>query len=271
MKASTKLISLLLLVAMCMSFMAIPAYATDEALTVGRVSADMMADEPEVEETMVIGTEEGNTELQGSSTVVAAQPQTSEKRVAPVVIKLANGGEASYESLGDALAAASAGDVIQLNTDFSFTNTLTIEKAVTILLNGHKLKVTVPGVKAGLAVSGATLRGGSVVVAASEVETKEGEEPPVYLAGITGSLTLDDVDVTYTGPGRMMNAVATVFGGSYSSDPSIYLPDGYKAVPDGDRFIVVEKTEEDEEEAAGEETPAENETPVEGQQPVEGQ
>ena len=50
MKAFKKLMAMLLLMTMCLSVMAAPACATyDESLIVGRVTADMMGEEPAVE------------------------------------------------------------------------------------------------------------------------------------------------------------------------------------------------------------------------------
>ncbi len=75
MKARTKLLSMLLLIAMCMGFMAVPAYAagTYEDAVVGRVTMDMMYDEPATEEVVT-------AENAGEDTVVAAA-ETSNNQV----------------------------------------------------------------------------------------------------------------------------------------------------------------------------------------------
>ena len=246
MKARTKLLSMLLLVAMCMSFMAVPAYAAGmgEDAVVGRVTMDMMYDEPAMVEEVV------TAESAGGNTVVAASDTSANqaKATGAVVLKKTDGTEASYDSLGAALAAANGGDTIQLNTNVSYGSTLTIDKAVTILLNGHTISVSVSAVNAGIdfGSSGATLRGGAVVVNAAPVQVQEGQEPPVYSAGVKGFAALDNVSMTYVGPSKMLSGSITVYGGSYSSDPSAFLTADQEAVVNAEgRYAVraVEKVE----------------------------
>ena len=282
MKARTKLLSMLLLVAMCMSFMAVPAYAAGmgEDAVVGRVTMDMMYDEPAMVEEVV------TAESASGNTVVAASDTSANqaKATGAVVLKKTDGTEASYDSLGAALAAANGGDTIQLNTNVSYGSTLTIDKAVTILLNGHTISVSVSAVNAGIdfGSSGATLRGGAVVVNAAPVQVQEGQEPPVYSAGVKGFAALDNVSMTYVGPSKMLSGSITVYGGSYSSDPSAFLTADQEAVVNAEgRYAVraVEKVEtsapienEPVEEPAEEAVePAPVETEPAAEEPAEGE
>ena len=257
MKARTKLLSMLLLVAMCMSFMAVPAYAAGmgEDAVVGRVTMDMMYDEPAMVEEVV------TAESAGGNTVVAASDTSANqaKATGAVVLKKTDGTEASYDSLGAALAAANGGDTIQLNTNVSYGSTLTIDKAVTILLNGHTISVSVSAVNAGIdfGSSGATLRGGAVVVNAAPVQVQEGQEPPVYSAGVKGFAALDNVSMTYVGPSKMLSGSITVYGGSYSSDPSAFLTADQEAVVNAEGRYAVRAVEKVETSAPFETEPAE--------------
>ena len=267
MKARTKLLSMLLLVAMCMGLMSVPAYAagTYEDAFVGRVTMDMMSDEPAMEEVET-------AQNDGENTIVAASDASTNQVKTPsaVVLKKTDGTEASYDSLGAALAAANSGDTIQVNTKVSLNSTLYIDKAVTILLNST-ITVSVSAVNAGIdfGSSGATLRGGTVVVNAAPVQVQEGQEPPVYSAGIKGFAALDNVKVVYTGPSSMLGGSITVYGGSYSSNPSAFLAPDQEAVPDANGSYVVRSVEKletsdvIENEEPAEEEPAEEEPAAE--------
>ena len=134
MKAFTKLLSLLLLVAMCMSFMAVPAYAAGTSQEpVGRVTADMMNAEPEFEPEP----EPASTE---SAVVNAAEGSAQPVQSAPAAVKTvravvqkADGSELSFESLASALANAASGDVVVVKADASFGSTLVLDKKITIV------------------------------------------------------------------------------------------------------------------------------------------
>ena len=252
MKACKKLMSMLLLMAMCLSFMAAPAFAAyDESIIVGRVTADMMGEEPAVEPAPAPASG-GDTVIQAAGTDLTAQPSQMTIR--------ATIGDMPYESLAKALSAAASGDVITVKADASFSSTLVIDKKVTIVNYGHTITVSVPGTSLGISGSGATIRGGAVVINASTVSVREGEPQPVYQAGISG-VALDDVNVYYSGPSSMLGSV-TVYGGSYSSDPGSHVAPGYEAVQNGEGRYVVQKAAPVEEPAVIEETPAE-ETPAE--------
>ena len=254
MKAFTKLISMLLLVAMCVSLMAAPAYAADmdESAMVGRVTADMMFEEP---------ANDYVPPAPANSTVNAAEGgATGSTAPAPATVRAAiqrSSGEVSYESLASALAAAVDGDVVLVKADASFSSTLVLDKRVTLVNYGHTLYVNVVATSAGVSASGATIRGGSLVINASPVSVREGEPQPEYVPGINGSLALDDVSVTYNGPWSMLGGGVSVFGGDFSSDPGSHVVAGYEAaLNDAGRYVVV-KAQPVVEEPAAEEPAAE--------------
>ena len=250
MKAFKKTMSLLLLVAMCLGLMAAPAYAADESRIVGRVTADMMNEEPLFEPTPAPKKDQPAAQP-------AAQPAVQTVRAA---IQTANG-EVGYESLTAAIAAASSGDTIVVKENANLSSTLIIDKKVTILNTNHTITVSVAATSAGISASGATIRGGTVVINASPVSVREGDPQPAYQPGIAGSLALDGVRVSYYGPASMLGGGVTVFGGNYSSNPSSQLAPGYIASQDGEgRYAVVVGTAAEEpaaEEPAAEEPAAE--------------
>ena len=263
MKAFTKVMSLLLLVAMCMSFMAAPAYAAEP---VGRVTADMMGEEPAFEPAP-----DPTPAANGDSTVQAAESATQAapaQKVVRAVLQKANGSEYTYETLAAAISNAASGDVVVVKSDASFGSTLFLDKKITLVNYGHTLTVNVVATSAGISGSGATIRGGAVVVNASPVKVAEGQPAPVYQPGIVG-VTLDDVRVSYSGPWSMLGGSVTVYGGNYSSDPGAHVAPGYETVLDSDgRYKVQEaKPVEGEEPAVTEETVV-TEEPVEGEEPV---
>ena len=263
MKAFTKVMSLLLLVAMCMSFMAAPAYAAEP---VGRVTADMMGEEPAFEPAP-----DPAPAANGDSTVQAAESATQAapaQKVVRAVLQKANGSEYTYETLAAAISNAASGDVVVVKSDASFGSTLFLDKKITLVNYGHTLTVNVVATSAGISGSGATIRGGAVVVNASPVKVAEGQPAPVYQPGIVG-VTLDDVRVSYSGPWSMLGGSVTVYGGNYSSDPGAHVAPGYETVLDSDgRYKVQEaKPVEGEEPAVTEETVV-TEEPVEGEEPV---
>lgn len=263
MKAFTKVMSLLLLVAMCMSFMAAPAYAAEP---VGRVTADMMGEEPAFEPAP-----DPAPAANGDSTVQAAESATQAapaQKVVRAVLQKANGSEYTYETLAAAISNAASGDVVVVKSDASFGSTLFLDKKITLVNYGHTLTVNVVATSAGISGSGATIRGGAVVVNASPVKVAEGQPAPVYQPGIVG-VTLDDVRVSYSGPWSMLGGSVTVYGGNYSSDPGAHVAPGYETVLDSDgRYKVQEaKPVEVEEPAVTEETVV-TEEPVEGEEPV---
>ena len=266
MKATKKMLSMLLLVAMCLSLISTAAYADmgGEVL----VTAEMMKDDSvsQVGDVQAVQEEGEAVVMEGTGTAAS----NSTEKTAAVVVTHADGTESYYDGLPAALSAVVDGDVLKLNYNPSYGITLTINKKITVLLNGHTINVSVSGVNAGIHASNVTFRGGSIIIKATPVAVKENEEPPVYAAGLTGSATLDNVSLTYSGPDKMMSGVFTVYGGSYSADPSAYLPAGYEAFLADDGRYKVREVEAEEETPAEEPTEQSEETPEELPEENEG-
>lgn len=100
--------------------------------------------------------------------------ETADEDPYTVKVTSAGGTVTTYESMADALAAAAAGDTVTLGTDIEVKSTLTIGKAITLDLNGHRmtgdgscriLKVSIKQAAEGdvLTIQNGTITGGNSV------------------------------------------------------------------------------------------------------------
>ena len=141
MKKVTKFLSILLLVAMCMSLFGGSAYAVDleggntssSAPTVVNDGVQLNGDDTYLDG----GSSSGNTDLE-----ISEEPTIGPILKAPVKPPVISGGEAEingtqYETLEKALAAAKANDTIKLTESITTNTAVTVSTAVTIDLNGN--------------------------------------------------------------------------------------------------------------------------------------
>ena len=139
MKKVTKFLSILLLVAMCMSLFGGSAYAVEleggntssSAPTAGNDGVQFGGDDAYLD-----GGSSGSTDLEISEEPTSGGPILK----APVKPPVISGGEAEingtqYETLEKALAAAKSGDTIKFINNITSNSPLTISTAVTIDLN----------------------------------------------------------------------------------------------------------------------------------------
>lgn len=124
----------------------------------------------------------------------------------PYTVKVtsAGGTVTTYESMEDALAAAAAGDTVTLGTDITVTSTLTIGKAITLDLNGHrmtgdgfcrilKVSITKADAEAALTIKNGTITGGNAVptngsggaIWIQDARTADNENIKVHLESLT--------------------------------------------------------------------------------------
>ena len=141
MKKVTKFLSILLLVAMCMSLFGGSAYAVEleggntssSAPTVVNDGVQLNGDDTYLDG----GSSSGNTDLE-----ISEEPTIGPILKAPVKPPVISGGEAEingtqYETLEKALAAAKANDTIKLTESITTNTAVTVSTAVTIDLNGN--------------------------------------------------------------------------------------------------------------------------------------
>ena len=142
MKKVTKFLSILLLVAMCMSLFGGSAYAVEleggntssSAPTVVNDGVQLNGDDTYLDG----GSSSGSTDLEISEEPTIGGPILK----APVKLPVISGGEAEingtqYETLEKALAAAKANDTIKLTESITTNTAVTVSTAVTIDLNGN--------------------------------------------------------------------------------------------------------------------------------------
>lgn len=142
MKKVTKFLSILLLVAMCMSLFGGSAYAVEleggntssSAPTVVNDGVQLNGDDTYLDG----GSSSGSTDLEISEEPTIGGPILK----APVKPPVISGGEAEingtqYETLEKALAAAKANDTIKLTESITTNTAVTVSTAVTIDLNGN--------------------------------------------------------------------------------------------------------------------------------------
>ena len=140
MKKVTKFLSILLLVAMCMSLFGGSAYAVEleggntssSAPTVVNDGVQLNGDDTYLDG----GSSSGSTDLEISEEPTIGGPILKAPLKPPVI----SGGEAEingtqYETLEKALAAAKSGDTIKFVNNITSNSPLTISTAVTIDLN----------------------------------------------------------------------------------------------------------------------------------------
>lgn len=271
MKAS-KILSVLLIVAMCFSMMAVTAFATGPVVVVGVGSGNDGAASTTTDGSsaavIVNDGENAGTESGGSAPGVNADDSSEgivfyaatntgaededeaengtaaqgEKTVAVI-------GEAEYENLGEAIAAAKAGETVKLVKDVSKQEALSIRANITLDLGGKTLTFTpAQNQEAAINVSGTvTIKNGKIVVNTYDktAETKGGFANAILSSG---ALTLD-VDLSYAAPTAGGNMLAVdddegsiaVIGGEYSADPGSFVAEDYKAVPQSDGSYLVEE------------------------------
>lgn len=277
MKAS-KILSVLLIVAMCLSMMAVTAFATGPVVVVGVGSGDEgaanvttggqtesgfengnaavvigggdAAQEPSGEDADTNDNDDSNSGIVFYSAAnTGAEDEGENEPAALAEDTVAVIGETEYAALDKAVKAAKDGQTVKLVKSLTKKVTLNISADITLDLGGNTLTFTPEKAQdAAISVSGkVTIKNGTIVVNTynKNEETKGGFANAILSSG---ALTLD-VDLSYTAPtagGNMLAAAnakssIAVIGGEYSEDPSTFVAEGYKAAPQNDgSFQVVE-------------------------------
>ena len=271
MKASTKLLSMLLIVALCFSLMAASASA-EGIVVIGNPDGEAPITESVPAEVTTEKTNEPET---------PGEPEKEEKTGAEVekefvpaentvaVLNIDSNEPVEYTSLPEALAAAKDDDVVTLVAEtVTLSDTLVIRTDVTLDLAWHVLRFDTKGeAEAAILVN----NGAKAIVKRGAVTVKGGSDDNGdaygFAAGVKAaagsSVSLLDITLNYAYPDGAMLATGTdksgksagsitVIDGEYSSDPSAFIPEGYQAVENEEGMFVVSEIEEGEEEAAAE-------------------
>ena len=201
MKKVTKFLSILLLVAMCMSLFGGSAYAVEleggntssSAPTVVNDGVQLNGDDTYLDG----GSSSGSTDLE-----ISEEPTIGPILKAPVKPPVISGGEAEingtqYETLEKALAAAKSGDTIKFVNNITSNSPLTISTAVTIDLNGLTWNVN-----GGLTVNAA-------VTVTDKGSANDGQLYMNSVVNVNSTLTFKNIDL-YADKGFSVSAYGKV-------------------------------------------------------------
>ena len=220
MKTASKLLSMLLLVAMCLSLMGGSAYATGLA-PLGEAATQGLAP---------LGTDDSST-VSGSTDSGAAGSSTfdlkplSDDADSSTTFDLdkpslylskdmvCSVGDSHYTSLEKAIAAVGAGGTITLLQDASLNTSTSIGKNITLNLNGKTLTLA-----ADLVIdANVTLSNGTVKFNGKSINVQNGRTLSVY------TITCHPAGFATSGTGKVQ-----LYSGTYSEQPKAeFLPDGY--------------------------------------------
>ena len=201
MKKVTKFLSILLLVAMCMSLFGGSAYAMElEGGNTSSSAPTVVNDGVQLngDDTYLDGGSSGSTDLEISEEPTIGGPILK----APVKPPVISGGEAEingtqYETLEKALAAAKSGDTIKFINNITSNSPLTISTAVTIDLNDLTWNVN-----GGLTVNAA-------VTVTDEGSAKNGQLYMNSAVNVNSTLTFKNIDL-YADKGFSVSAYGKV-------------------------------------------------------------
>ena len=259
MKASVKLLSMLLVLALCIGLVSVTAYADDPIVII--VGEEQTPVEP--------APEEPSQEEAGQSGEEASGFTPAKDTVAVINIKSANPVE--KKSLQEAIEAAKEGSTITLAQDTVISGGLTLVKDVKLDLKGFTLRFK-DGEDAKAAIVAApdaqiTITNGTLDIG----DTFEAG----FQAKEDANLSRGSLYVDYDGEGSLFlegEGNIKVMSGKYCQDPTGFLAKGYVASEGKDGMFVVSKgstpvTEDEGEPTEGEPTEGE---PTEGE-PTEGE
>ena len=278
MKATSKLISVVLILAMCVGLFTVSAFADQQVIIGGQTQTPSGGRNPNV----YIGSYDGGSD---EADVQATSADAGSDAGAASGFAVVNGEtEKVYDSLSAALSAAEAGATVKFYQDLTMSGVLVIEKDVTINLNHNTLKFENSGEVKGAAIlaKGArvVLESGNLLVSGEAADGEESEAKCVQSVAATedeGSLILAGVGVTFTAPEdwAIFEEGVSLRSGSYNRDVSAYADEDYEQVdPESEdgRFKLVEKEDEEEaddvEEAADSEDADDSEELTDGEEPA---
>ena len=149
-----KFLAVVLLVAMCSSFMAVSASASGNGFNIGDFNPDgygetpdtvVTPSEPEVPDVnaggngqadIIIGQDAGTDEIDGA---IAVKPEDTKLKDSTVAVI----GDKEFDTLEDAIKASAMGDTLKLNKDISASSVVFKTEGMVIDLNDHTITFTV--------------------------------------------------------------------------------------------------------------------------------
>lgn len=213
MKTASKLLSMLLLVAMCLSLMGGSAYALSLEPAGGELALGLPAEEPsavpEGSSTFDLKLGGSTAVPEGSTTLELEKPSTYTSPDLKWSV-----GSNMYTTLAKAVEAANNGDTITMVRADTVTESVAINKNVTLNLGGLTLNLN----KAVTVNANVTLRNGEVLFNGNSISVMDGKTLSVY------DLTCYPSGFATSGTGKVQ-----LYSGTYHTEPKAeFLPSGYE-------------------------------------------
>lgn len=258
MKATSKLISVVLILAMCLSLFTVSAFA-DTQVILG-------------DTTPVNGIPAANSWVGANRQAAVVTEGTYQSEAADEDVPVEGNSAAAVTddaiSTSEALVAAAArGGEIKLANDIVLTESLVFNTAATLDLNGKTLRFDNSGAAQDAAVVGnaaVTIKNGTLVAGGSGEQNDAGTIERGFKS-VAAGVTLNNVNVRFKAPAdwsEFSGNVGLVYG-TYDRDVSAYVDaDVYDLVADGGIFVLKDKAPAMEEPAVEEpvtEEPADEE------------
>ena len=205
MKTASKLLSMLLLVAMCLSLMGGSAYA----LSLEPASGDLALGLPEASSTFDLNLGGSAVVPEGSTTLELEKPSTYTSPDLKWSV-----GSNMYTTLAKAVEAAKAGDTVTMMQADSVSETVSIDKNITLDLGGLTLNLA----KDIVINANVTLRNGGIYFNGNNITVVDGKTLSVY------TINCNPNGFATSGTGKVQ-----LYSGTYSAQPKAeYLPSGYE-------------------------------------------
>ena len=213
MKTASKLLSMLLLVAMCLSLMGGSAYALSLEPAGGELALGLPAEGSSAvpEGSSTFDLKLGGTEAvpEGSTTLELEKPSTYTSPDLKWSV-----GSNMYTTLAKAVEAAKAGDTVTMMQADSVSETVSIDKNITLDLGGLTLNLA----KDIVINANVTLRNGGIYFNGNNITVVDGKTLSVY------TINCNPNGFATSGTGKVQ-----LYSGTYSAQPKAeYLPSGYE-------------------------------------------
>ena len=213
MKTASKLLSMLLLVAMCLSLMGGSAYALSLEPAGGELALGLPAEEPsavpEGSSTFDLKLGGSTAVPEGSTTLELEKPSTYTSPDLKWSV-----GSNMYTTLAKAVEAAKAGDTVTMMQADSVSETVSIDKNITLDLGGLTLSLA----KDIVINANVTLRNGGIDFNGNNITVVDGKTLSVY------TINCNPNGFATSGTGKVQ-----LYSGTYSAQPKAeYLPSGYE-------------------------------------------
>ncbi len=213
MKTASKLLSMLLLVAMCLSLMGGSAYALSLEPAGGELALGLPAEGssavPEGSSTFDLKLGGSTAVPEGSTTLELEKPSTYTSPDLKWSV-----GSNMYTTLAKAVEAAKAGDTVTMMQADSVSETVSIDKNITLDLGGLTLNLA----KDIVINANVTLRNGGIYFNGNNITVVDGKTLSVY------TINCNPNGFATSGTGKVQ-----LYSGTYSAQPKAeYLPSGYE-------------------------------------------